>query len=256
MAIALAIAILIGIFSIISDFFTLLYGQNVNTGDDLKEINLNDESFNNIEIDIEACSLEIKASDNFKVFTDSDKVNCKIKNDTLIITEKDKNLFERHDNNIVLSLPSDFDIDKVIIDGGAGKISIESLICQNLDFDIGAGSVILSDITVSDFADINGGVGSFKINNAKINNMNIDLGVGNADITASISNAEIMSGIGDLILNLEGDKSDYTIKSEAGIGDIIIDSERIDGTATTGDGDNVIKISGGISSIKVSFVSE
>ena len=255
-AIALAIALLIGIISVVSEFFAMLDSSKNSDNDDLKEITLVEESFKSIDIDIEACSLEIKDSDDFKVLTDSDKVTCKIINDTLTIKEKDKSLFNHHEKNIVLYLPNNYAIEKVSIDGGAGKISINSLICENLDFNIGAGSVILSDITVSDLADIDGGVGSFKINNAKINNLNIDLGVGNADISAHITNAEIIAGIGDLVLNLEGDKSEYTIKSDAGIGDIIVEGTRVDGSATTGDGDNVIKISGGISSINVNFISE
>lgn len=209
-----------------------------------------------IDINIEACSLDIKVSDKFQIFTDSSDVSCKIKNDTLIITEKDKSIFKHDEKSIVIYLPTDFSANEVSITGGAGRITVEHISCQELDFEIGAGSVTFSQLFVSDGAKISGGVGSFDIKSGNIKSFDIELGVGSADITAQIFNAQIEAGIGDLILNLEGSADDYTIRSEAGIGDIMIDNIRIDGNATTGDGDSIINIKGGISSINVKFTDE
>lgn len=255
-AIALSIAVLVGLATIISDFFDLLDTNSKSDKENLVELTLENDEFTDLSIEIEASSLEIKLSDKLQVFTNSDKVSCKIKNNTLFIKEKDKSFVKNDEKSVVLYLPTDFTADAVKIEGGAGKILIDSLVCNELNFKIGAGSVVLTNLNVTSKAEIVGGVGSFDINNAKINTFDIVLGAGSANVTAKICNGKIQSGIGDLVLNLKGDMSDYTIRSEAGIGDILVDNERIEGTATTGDGDNVINISGGISSIKVSFVSE
>lgn len=253
LALALAIALIIGIITLVAEIITMF---DDSSSKDLQEIVLEETEFNNIDVDIEACSLDIKNSDKFQIFTDSNDVNCKIENDTLIIKEKEKSIFRHDEKSIVIYLPTDFSANEVSITGGAGRINVEYLSCQELDFEIGAGSVTFSQLFVSESAKISGGVGSFDIKSGKIQSFDIELGVGSADITAQIFNADIEAGIGDLILNLEGSANDYTIRSEAGIGDIIIDNSRIEGNATTGNGDRIIKISGGISSITVNFTHE
>ena len=63
----------------------------------------------------------------------------------------------------------------------------------------------------------------------------------------------INAGIGNLELNIQGNKENYTIKADKGIGSIKIDGKEMVDDVTYGDGENNIKIDGGIGSINVDF---
>ena len=80
------------------------------------------------------------------------------------------------------------------------------------------------------------------------------MGVGKFEVTSAITgNSKINSGIGNLELNIQGNKENYTIKADKGIGSIKIDGKEIADDVIYGEGENIIKINGGIGSINVDF---
>ena len=84
--------------------------------------------------------------------------------------------------------------------------------------------------------------------------MDLDLGVGKFELTSSLLGSnKIKAGIGSLELNLLGDKEDYLIKANKGIGTIRVDEAVVSDDSTIGTGENTIKIDGGIGNIDVSF---
>lgn len=83
------------------------------------------------------------------------------------------------------------------------------------------------------------------------------MGVGKFEITSVITgNSKINAGIGNLELNIQGNKENYTIKADKGIGSIKIDGKEIADNVTYGDGENTIKIDGGIGKINIEFEKE
>ena len=72
----------------------------------------------------------------------------------------------------------------------------------------------------------------------------------NAKLTGS---TDIEAGIGELDVNINAPKEDYKIKASKGIGSITIDKEGISDDTIYGNGENYIKIDGGIGSIKITF---
>ena len=86
--------------------------------------------------------------------------------------------------------------------------------------------------------------------------MNLDMGVGKIELTSVFTGkSEIDAGIGELNLNVLGNKEDYTLKVDKGIGSIKVDNENAEDNSTIGDGFNIIDIDGGIGSININFKS-
>ena len=54
----------------------------------------------------------------------------------------------------------------------------------------------------------------------------------------------------------KGNKENYTIKANKGIGSIKIDGKEVSNDITYGNGENNIKIDGGIGEIKIDFKEE
>ena len=80
------------------------------------------------------------------------------------------------------------------------------------------------------------------------------MGVGETNINALLTGkSDIDAGIGNLNIMLNGSKEDYKINTEKGIGTVRIDGDSISNNQTFGNGDNLIKIDGGIGNISIKF---
>lgn len=106
-------------------------------------------------------------------------------------------------------------------------------------------------------AKIDTGAGKLKIASGNINDLDLDIGIGDTDITARITGkSKIDTGIGSVKLNLIGAKEDYKINVSKGIGEVKIAGEKVADNEIVGNGENVIKLNGGIGEIKVEFELE
>lgn len=86
-------------------------------------------------------------------------------------------------------------------------------------------------------------------------NLDLDLGVGKITLTSKLTGInEINSGVGETNINLLGIKEDYQIKVDKGIGSIDIDGENILNNTYYGNGTSRVDIDGGIGSINVRFM--
>lgn len=155
---------------------------------------------------------------------------------------------------LIITVPEKMSFKKVEISAGAGDIHIESLICDNLDLDLGAGQVIVDSIRVNKDANIDGGAGEITVADGDITNADISLGVGKAEIISRLrGNSTVEAGVGDTKLTLRGEKENYTITAETGIGDFRVDGERVSDGEIIGDGENIVEIEGGIGAVRVLF---
>lgn len=262
--IAIAFAIFL-IITIISSILAALYALSgilglkndieIQTTEEMIITSLENNNLETLEIDVAFSNLTIKAGESFKVETNSDNIKCNQTNETLEIKEKDYKWFSSNDNkNILIYIPENFEFEKVKINSGAGKISIESLNTKKLDFELGAGEAEIRNLNVSKSCNIDGGAGKLDILSGEINGLDLDMGVGEINLTSSLlEKSEIDAGIGNLNINLQGNKDDYKIKADKGIGSIKIDGREILDGEVYGNGDNFIDVNGGIGSIVLTF---
>lgn len=207
-----------------------------------------------LDIELKSSKLIIKNGANFKVETNNKYVKCLNKGNGIVIKEEGHAFWRTTVSETVVYIPNNITFGKVEISAGAGEINIESIDSRSVNFEMGAGKVTIGSIKALETCKIEGGAGQVDILSGDIHNLRLDMGVGKFTINSSLyGNNKISSGVGKLDINLNGNKEDYQIKVEKGIGSINIDGSSVSNESVYGSGNNYIKIDGGIGSIDVRF---
>lgn len=174
-----------------------------------------------MDIELSLCKLDIKKGDTLKVSVSdvSDKFKCETIGNKLEIKDKllNKNFFNMNNitPNIIIYIPESMKFKKVDITTGVNTTNIEYL---------------------------------------KTDKLNVDMGVGKVNMTSEvIENADIECGVGKLDLNLVGNRENYKINAEAGLGNFEIAGQKVSNHQTFGNGNAVIKIEAGIGEVIVNF---
>lgn len=219
----------------------------------------NEEEIENLKIEIGYSKLTIKEATELKVeTTNSEILEVKKTGETLVIKDnKAWNLFNQQEQNeVIITLPNNILLEKVKINAGSGELNISDLQTKNLDFNVGAGNVIISNIVVEKKADIDGGAGKVALENSRINNLDLEIGVGEFQIQNTIifGDSNIDAGVGKLEANLKGSLKDYKIIPKRSLGSFTLQNEEVIEDKTYGEGENKIKIKAGIGKVEVNFI--
>lgn len=255
-AIAFAIFLIVSIASGILGAFGVLAGISARddavTADPVdRDFGPYNETVRDLDMDIGGADIRILRGDALRAETDNPYIRAEVKNGTLIIRE-DSHIADLEGSTLTLYIPDDQTFEEVDIVTGAGVIRTEALTCRELDLQLGAGKAELSDLTVTGDADISGGAGQFIIHSGAVHNLDFDMGVGEAEITAELTgDIEVSAGVGALRMNVQGSREDYTIRTERGLGRIVIDGS--DDFANSGNGQHRMDLEGGIGDIQVEF---
>ena len=88
--------------------------------------------------------------------------------------------------------------------------------------------------------------------NTELTESKLSAGVGKLIYSGHLNGeSRIECGVGDVEMNLEGGKDNYSIKVQKGIGNIKINDESVADNSTTGEGPNKIYIEGGVGDINI-----
>lgn len=250
----LIISSLLGVFYSVSKILDVQKDNEV-TMDKMSTVNFKTDDISSLDINLLFTNLIIKQGDVLHVETNNEKVHFDEENNSLKIKEDSRSwLSQNNKGNLILYLPENSQFKTVKIQAGAGKIQIENLVTDSLSLELGAGETSIQRLNVSENCKIESGAGKVSLLDGSIKNLDLDLGVGKFELTSSLLGSnKINAGIGSLELNLLGNKKDYLIKADKGIGAIHVDESVVSDDSTVGTGENTIKIDGGIGNIDVSF---
>ena len=250
----LIISSLLGVFYSVSKILDVQKDNEV-TMDKMSTVNFKTDDISSLDINLLFTNLIIKQGNNLHVETNNEKVHFDEENNSLKIKEDSRNwLSQNNKGGLILYLPENSQFKTVEIQAGAGKIQIENLVTDFLSLELGAGETSIQRLNVSENCKIESGAGKVSLLDGRIKNLDLDLGVGKFELTSSLLGSnKINAGIGSLELNLLGNKKDYLIKADKGIGTIHVDEAVVSDDSTIGTGENTIKIDGGIGNIDVSF---
>jgi len=221
--------------------------------DDIKTYSVTSE-INNLNIRINAADLYIKEGNIFSIESNLKYINLEEKGDTLIVEETKK--FRGNYNGSVLTIyiPSGTILYNTNITTGAGRLTIENLSSGTLDLELGAGEVYINSLIATQSADIEGGAGRITIVDSILKNLDFEMGVGQLNLTtALIGECQLNLGVGETNLILIGNKNDYKLELEKGLGRVFVDGKDAFDYASSGNGINLVEINGGIGSINVQF---
>lgn len=252
------------VFLIISSLLCVFYSvskildvqkDNEATMDKMSTVNFKTDDISSLDINLLFTNLIIKQGNNLYVETNNEKVHFDEEKNSLKIKEDSRSLLNKNNKgDLILYLPENSQFKTVKIQAKAGKIQIENLVTDSLSLELGAGETSIQRLNVSENCKIESGAGKVSLLDGRITNLDLDLGVGKFELTSSLLGSnKINAGIGSLELNLLGNKKDYLIKADKGIGTIHVDKAVVSDDSTIGTGENTIKIDGGIGNIDVSF---
>lgn len=250
----LIISSLLGVFYSVSKILDVQKDNEV-TMDKMSTVNFKTDNISSLDINLLFTNLIIKQGNNLYVETNNEKVHFDEENNSLKIKEDSRSwLSQNNKGDLILYLPENSQFKTVKIQAGAGKIQIKNLATDFLSLELGAGETSIQRLDVAENCKIESGAGKVSLLDGRIKNLDLDLGVGKFELTSSLLGSnKINAGIGSLELNLLGNKKDYLIKADKGIGTIHVDEAVVSDDSTIGTGENTIKIDGGIGNIDVSF---
>ncbi len=256
LAIALAIALSLSIIAGIVGGIGLLGGlfSRDNAVGEMTEYTVSD-GIRRLEIDINAADFTVKQGDKFSVRSNLEHLTVEDRDGTLVIKEADS-IFGYSYNGAVLELciPEQTLFESVKLNAGAGKLTVECIAADSVDFDFGAGEVYIERLEVSENADIDGGAGKITVMQGSLNDLDFDMGVGELNFTAELNGqSEFDLGVGETNIKLLGEQSDYSIDVEKGIGSITVDGVVIADDTVVGTGESTVDISGGVGAINIKF---
>lgn len=258
-AIAIAIFLIINIIGIILTIFAGLgiffnVKEAITNTENFEEV-IDDypiEEITNLDIEINYSKLEIKNGDTFKIECNNEKIYTEKKGNKIEIKEKNNWFNKQETSNIIIYIPENKIFERTEIEAGAGEINIDKLQTNNLTFSIGAGKVQINELEVFEKAEIEGGAGKADIISGELHNLDLEMGLGELNLTTKlIGNNVIEQGIGKLSINLTDNIENYKIRTSKGLGSITIDGNEVQDGNTYGNGENNIRIEGGMGAIEI-----
>ena len=213
-----------------------------------------------LDIQIGAADFIIEHGDGFSVESNLSDLSVRERNGVLAIIEKDHNqigITDYTDAVLKLCVPSDIAFESVAITTGAAKLTVDSLSANYLELELGAGKVLFGCLNAYADADIEGGAGQITIESGMLSNLTLEMGMGELDLTAALlGNSNLSFGVGKSSLTLLGREDTYTVDIENGLGNITVDGKTVIDFGSSGNGQNYIKIEGGVGTVDIVFKSE
>ncbi len=253
-AVFLTVTIIGGVLGMFGIFGGLFSSDAVS--EDKKTYSVSSE-IHNLHIAINAADLSVKEGEVFSVESNLKYLTVEEKDGLLIIKETKK--FSATYNGAVLTVyvPAGTVFDKVDLTTGAGRLTIEKLCAETLDFELGAGEVSVGSLIATKSVDIEGGAGRITIASGLLKNLDLDMGVGQLNLTAALTgNCTMDMGVGASNITIIGNKTDYKLELEKGIGRITVDGKGVSDYGSSGNGENKVEINGGIGAVNVYFQNE
>lgn len=272
------LAIIFAVFLIVNIFGWMLFGiatfigftemrdsigesSNSNTVATAEFSQVYEQPLDSIKIETGISKLTIKKGTELKVEGRNlpKRFSSKVAGTMLIVKEEgSKKLFGNDiTSEITITIPEGKTLDSLKINLGIGNNVIEDIEAKSLDLQCGVGVTELNNITVLSKAQIDGGAGKTTIKNSSFNNFDLEAGVGeiviNADITGK---SKIECGVGRLELNLLQPEKAYAIKTETGLGRLAINGKKCSDDTVYGNGNNTIKITGGVGAVEITTVED
>ena len=251
----LSVSIIGGILMALSNISFLLSGSKGDAGD-MKTYSV-DSGVSSLSLELSGAELQIKTAEEFSVESNNKYIEVESDNGELRIYET-KKLFSYSPKGltVILNIPEGFVFDDAEIETGAGKVEIDGLSADTLDISFGAGEADIRNLVANSSANIDGGAGELSIDGGLLRNLELDMGVGELTLESRLEGKSCLDyGVGETNLVLRGNREDYKIEIDKGVGEALLEGENMKDDSVYGAGTNEIDIDGGIGAISIEFRS-
>jgi DUF4097 and DUF4098 domain-containing protein YvlB len=251
LAIFLTVSIIGGILGAFS-LFGFFFGDDAATGK-VKTYSVSTD-IHTLEVRINAADFTIKKGDVFSVESNLKNLTVEEHNGVLTVKETKKFNMSANDAMLNLSIPDSVVLERVTIVTGAGRVNVDQLCADTLNLELGAGDVKFGTLIANKDIDIEGGAGRITVSDGTLRNLDLEMGVGQLNFTAALSgDSEFNLGVGESNITVLGDKENFNLVIEKGLGSVTLDGESVSNVKNYGNGNDHIEINGGVGSIRVDF---
>ena len=250
-AIFLTVSIIGGVISMFGLFGGFFSGEAVI--EDTKTYTVSAD-IHSLKIKINAADFTIKQGERF--FVESNLKHLTVEDKNGVLTIKETKIFSGTYTGAVLTLyiPADTVFEKVNIITGAGRLTVDSLSASTMNFELGAGEVAIDTLVATSDIDIDGGAGKITISGGALYNLDLDMGVGQLNLTSALTgDSDFDLGVGESNITIIGNKDDYKLDIEKGLGNITVDGTSVSNIKEQDSRNNSIEVSGGIGAINLKF---
>lgn len=210
-----------------------------------------------LDIQINAADFIIEHGDRFSVESNLQYLSVSERDGVLTLAEEHQYGVHHTEAALKLCVPNNFVFEEVAIATGAAKLTADSLSANSVELKLGAGKVQFGCLNAYSNADVEGGAGKITIASGTLNDLTLEMGVGELDFrTALLGNSDLKFGVGKSKLTLIGSKEDYKVDIKKGIGSISVDGRNISDSGSSGNGQNNIKVEGGVGTVSIVFKAE
>lgn len=222
-----------------------------------------------LDIDIEGGYLVIENSEDSQFHLEASegkysKVQYYLEGDTLHLSKRySLTDYVKYDNDHILTLavPTTCSLYEVDIDLGAGEMEISDLqISGSMDIDVGAGTVSADNVSAYELnIDVGAGEAIFTENN--VIDMEVHVGMGNAEYSGAVTGRlDAECGMGSIYMELTGSPKDHNYNMECAMGSIELDGENYSGIGSgmyiDNEADSEFSMECGMGSIELTFMDK
>lgn len=133
---------------------------------------------------------------------------------------------------IIVEIPGGTRFEKVELDVGASTLNFEigSVTCKEMSLTVGAGTVTVGDLTVEEKLDVEIGVGTAELYGISCGTLDAECGMGEFIMDGAVSgDIDAECSMGSMVLELDGNESDYNYDLSCGMGDLTINESSFGG---------------------------
>ena len=260
LAVFLTVAIIGGILSAVGVLGGIFLGggrEETDATGDMKTYAVT-SGISELKIHINAADLAIKEGSRFSVesnlkhLTVEEKNGCLILKDLTTIKLNGSNAYK--DAVLTVYVPAGTVFEKINLNTGAGRVTAGELRAETVDLELGAGDALIDTLVATKSADIEGGAGRIAISGGALHNLELGMGVGQLNLTSALTGeCQLELGIGESNITLVGNRADYALDIEKGIGEVRVDGKVVSDYGSSGNGTAGVEIHGGIGAIYVEF---
>lgn len=136
---------------------------------------------------------------------------------------------EIKNSHITLYLPEDCSLDQLNVSLGAGQLQLEDMTVESMEVSIGAGQLLMENMVISSL-EVSLGAGELCADAVEVQTLTASIGAGNMEFDGAINeSAEISCSMGNVTMELEGDKKDFNYQLSCVAGNMDIDGETFAG---------------------------
>ncbi len=215
-----------------------------------------------IQLGIGGSMVEIKDSDDGNIYIEGEnigKMQAYVEGEVLIVNSvRPANLMDEiKSSKIVLYLPEDITPHFVQVSLGAGQLKMKDMTVQNLLADVGAGQLLLKDMDIETL-EVSLGAGELRAEDMKVQNLSASASMGNLEYSGDIgAAADISCSMGNVSLDLKGDREDFNYELHCVGGNLDIDGDKYAGVDISKSIDNgtdkSIEINCSMGNVEVDF---